>query len=118
MNAIPVEIIVSVVAISTVLYIVGVWIAKGTLSRLPYFGIVGGGGILSSLIGSSSVMLSLIVYIAVTFAHGWAVGSRCNDAAISKFNATWAWIPLVWLGLLIPASKVSATESMPSPEAP
>ena len=90
------------------IYAFGVYISKSALTRWPYFIITAGGGALSGALSSTDVALafSLAFSALVIFAHGWAVGGRCIDANISKLHSLWAWIPIVYLGLIIPASKV------------
>ena len=96
------------------IYAFGVYISKRAVTRWPYFAIVFGGGALVSVLSSTDAALahSLAFNAFIIFAHGWAVGGRCTDASISKLHSLWAWIPIVYLGLLIPASKVKNDQGL------
>ena len=83
----------------------GVWLAKAKLTRLPYFLICGGLGALSGAISANGTYLPTPFYYLMGFVCGWAIGGRCNDAGLSKLHAVWAWIPILWMGLLFPPSK-------------
>ena len=84
----------------------GVWISKTKLTRLPFFLINGGFGALSGVLSGEGIDLGIGYYFFMGFICGWAVGGRCNDAGLSKLHALWAWIPILWLGLLFPSTKV------------
>ena len=84
----------------------GVWVSKAKVSRLPYFLINGGFGALSGVLSANGIDLGIGFYFFIGFICGWSIGGRCNDAGLTKLHALWAWIPILWLGLLFPSPKL------------
>ncbi len=93
--------------LAAAVYAGSVFIAKQAWGRWPFFFATFGGGVLVSLLDENTmpVLPFLAICIFTVSLHGYAVGARCIDAGLSKLHAVWAWIPIVYLGMLIPTPK-------------